>query len=305
LVAAALAPRAIPRPGVVFHLGTHRAGWLADPRFRGVPLFVSRANLAGMRRLPRALTSWAADSGGFTQLHLHGRWTITPAAYVDELRRFREEVGRLLWAAPMDWMCEPEILAKTGKTIDEHQRRTVDSVLALRALAPGVPIIPVLQGWSVVDYWRCQELYDKAGIDLAAEPLVGVGTVCRRQNTAVAERILRTLAHDGLRLHGFGFKTQGLLTCADVLASADSLAWSLAARRAPPFPGHDEPGLGRRTGHQHCNNCPEFALAWRAALLVRLRTPIPEARPRVEPPAPSPFASVAAMFASTALRRAA
>lgn len=292
-VAAMFASHALPRTKALFYLGTHRPAWLADPRFRAVPLFVSRASLASMRRLPRALTRWAADSGGFTQLHLHGRWTITPAAYIAELRRFRDEIGRLAWAAPMDWMCEPEILARTGKTIDEHQRRTVDNLLALRALAPELPIIPVLQGWSVVDYWRCQELYDKAGVDLAAEPLVGVGTVCRRQDTAVAGLILRTLAHDGLRLHGFGFKTQGLLACADVLASADSLAWSYAARREPPWPGHDRPGPGRRAGHKHCNNCPEFALAWREALLDRLDV-------TAAPPAPRrrrPFAAIAEAIA--------
>jgi hypothetical protein len=290
---------------VVFYLGTHRPAWLADPRFRGVPLFVSRASLAGMRRLPRALTRWAADSGGFSELHLHGRWTITPAAYVDELRRYRDEIGRLAWAAPMDWMCEPEILAKTGKTVQQHQRNTVDNLLTLRALAPDLPVIPVLQGWSVVDYWRCQELYDKAGVDLAAEPLVGVGTVCRRQNTMQAGIILRTLAHDRLRLHGFGFKTLGLLDCADVLASADSLAWSFAARREPPLPGHDEPGPGRRAGHKHCNNCPEFALAWRENLLARLRLTAPDVPTHHARPVRSPFAKVAALLAPVALKRAA
>ena len=304
-VAAVLARIVIPRPPVVFYLGTHRPGWLVDPRFRGVPLFVSRASLAGMRRLPRALTRWAADSGGFTELHLHGRWTITPAAYVDELRRFRDEIGRLAWAAPMDWMCEPEILAKTGKTVDQHQRRTVDNLLALRALAPDLPIIPVLQGWSVVDYWRCEELYDKAGVDLRAEPIVGVGTVCRRQNTMQAGTILRTLAHDGLRLHGFGFKTQGLLACADVLASADSLAWSFAARREPPLPGHEQPGPGRRTGHKHCNNCAEFALAWREDLLARLHVTAPDALARPARPARSYFATVAELLAPPAFRRTA
>jgi hypothetical protein len=304
-VAAVLAPHALPKPPVLFYLGTHRPGWLADPRFRCVPLFVSRASLAGMRRMPRALTRWAADSGGFTELHLHGRWTLTPAAYVAELHRFRDEIGRLAWAAPMDWMCEPEILAKTGKTVDQHQRRTVDNLLALRALAPDLPIIPVLQSWSVVDYWRCQELYDKAGVDLAAEPVVGVGTVCRRQNTMQAGLILRTLARDGLRLHGFGFKTHGLLGCADVLASADSLAWSFAARREPPLPGHEEPGPGRRTGHQHCNNCPEFALAWREALLARLRVAARQAPAHPARPGRSPYATVAEVLARPALPRAA
>jgi hypothetical protein len=45
------------------------------------------------------------------------------------------------------------------------------------------------------------------------------------------------------------------------------MAWSDEARRAPPLPGHDEPGPGRRTGHINCANCAEYALAWRERLL--------------------------------------
>jgi hypothetical protein len=38
--------------------------------------------------------------------------------------------------------------------------------------------------------------------------------------------VLATVAAAGLRLHGFGLKTQALQTCAEYLVSADSLAWS-------------------------------------------------------------------------------
>jgi hypothetical protein len=43
-------------------------------------------------------------------------------------------------------MCEPWITAKTGRTVAEHQRRTVDNLVRLRGLAPDLPIIPVVQG---------------------------------------------------------------------------------------------------------------------------------------------------------------
>lgn len=289
--AAALAP--LGRPRVVFYLGTHKPSWLADPRFRGVPLFVSRASLAGRRTLPRAITTWAADSGGFSELHLHGRWTVTPKAYVAEVRRFRDEIGRLAWAAPMDWMCEPAIRAKTGLTVEEHQRRTVANLLELRALAPDLPFIPVLQGWGVAEYWRCQDLYARAGVDLSAEPIVGVGTVCRRQGGMTASGVLHSLAVEGLRLHAFGFKTAGLLANADVLASADSMAWSFGARRRPPMPGHDQPGPGRRAGHKSCANCPEYALAWRKRLLASLGRGAAPALVRIAS-SNSPFARAAA-----------
>lgn len=142
----------------------------------------------------------------------------------------------------------------------------VESV-ELRSIAPDLPFIPVLQGWSVCDYWRCEELYGRAGVDLLAEPLVGVGTICRRQGTGKATTIMSSLAAGGLRLHGFGFKTLGLHACGEHLASADSLAWSETARRAAPLVGHDTPGPGRPKGHINCANCLEYALGWRAELL--------------------------------------
>src|SRR5262249_10265542 len=151
---------------------------------------------------------------------------------------YRDEIGGLRWAAPQDFMCEPYVLAKTGLTIAEHQRRTVASFLDLRDRAPDLPFIPVLQGWTLDDYRRCIELYARVGTDLTRAPVVGLGSVCRRQATAELETITRTLAGLGIRLHGFGVKTGGLDRYGRFLVSADSMAWSFAARRKPPMPGH-------------------------------------------------------------------
>ena len=247
---------------VLFYLGVHKPDWLDSPAFAGQPLFVSRRRLFDRKTFPRAIMRWALDSGGFTELSLHGRWTLSAVDYVADVRRFMREVGRLDWAAPQDWMCEPEMLKKTGLSIAEHQRRTVDNYLRLRDLAPDVPFVPVLQGFKMADYWRCQDIYEAAGVDLASLPLVGVGTLCRRQATDEAQRVLATLSGSGLKLHGFGFKVQGLRRCWNMLTSADSMAWSYHARRRPPLPGHDLPGEGRRTGHKNCANCADFALGW-------------------------------------------
>jgi hypothetical protein len=275
-----------------FLLGTHEPSWLADPRFRNVPLFVSARRLRRYRRLPRAVTSWALDSGGFTELRLHRRWAISAAQYVREVRRWRDEIGSMLWAAPMDWMVEHDVLGDvvailagrgTGLTVAEHQRRTVASVCELRALAPEVWWIPVLQGWTLGDYLDCAERYEHAGIDLVRERLVGVGTMCRRQHLLGAQLILVHLAHCGLRLHAFGLKSEGLEGCERVLASADSLAWSERAKHCPPLPGHDRPGPGRRHGHTHCQNCAEFALRWRARLLREPCVPGLDGYPRLAP----------------------
>ncbi|MEU2585617.1 hypothetical protein ABZ612_22190 [Streptomyces avermitilis] len=241
-----------------FFLGTHQPQWLGTAN---VPLFVSYRRLAARRTLPRAIAPWALDSGGFTELSMYGTWRTTASTYVAAVRRFRDEIGRMAWAAPMDWMCEPWITSLTGLTVSEHQRRTIDNFLHLRGAAPDLPIIPVLQGWELDDYLACADAYERAGVDLAAEPVVGLGSVCRRQATGEAAAIVTTLAAQGLRLHGFGFKTLGLRSCGHSLASADSLAWSYDARRKPPLPGHS---------HKNCANCQPYALNWRTRTLNSL-----------------------------------
>lgn len=245
-----------------FYLGTHMPHWLADPAFRDVPLFVSRRRLIGRQKKVRpAVGSWALDSGGFTELNLHGTWSISTRQYVEEIRRFRSEIGGLEWAAPQDWMCEPFVLARTGLTLEEHQRRTVANLVELRDLAPELPIVPVLQGWTAEDYLRCRDLYAAAGVDLTREPVVGLGTICRRQGTLEAERVVRRLAAEGLRLHAFGAKVTGLVRYADAVASSDSMAWSFNARKHPPLEGHR---------HANCSSCPTWALRWRTRLIDRL-----------------------------------
>ncbi len=129
------------------------------------------------------------------------------------------------------------MLARTGLTVADHQRRTVANLLQLRALWPAelgpCPFVPVLQGWTAADYERCVELYDAAGVDLAGEPIVGLGSVCRRQHTGEIEQLVHVLARLGVALHGFGVKTSGLTRYGHLLTSADSLAWSYAGRRVP------------------------------------------------------------------------
>ena len=118
-------------------------------------------------------------------------------------------VGGLDFAAPQDWMCEPFMIARTGLSVAEHLHRTVGNYLTLRSLAPDLPVIPVVQGWRLADYQACVDLYASAGVDLAALPRVGLGSVCRRQSTAEIAVIVAELGHRGLKLHGFGVKTGG------------------------------------------------------------------------------------------------
>jgi len=244
-----------------FYLGTHQPAWLARA---GVPLFVAHQRLAGQRRLPRAIAPWALDSGGFTQLQKFGRWTFSEHAYVDAVRRYADEIGSLEFAAAMDWMAEPWVreggthggqrFAGTGLTVREHQHRTVDNYLRLRELAPDLPWMPVLQGWTLPEYLDCAQLYAEAGVDLASLPLVGLGSVCRRQATAEIGTIASALAAAEIALHGFGCKVGAMRRYAGHLASADSLAWSRAGR-------HHRPCV--HTGRASESNCLAFARDWR------------------------------------------
>jgi hypothetical protein len=242
---------------VIFYLGTHHPHWLAHA---DVPLFVSRRRLAPRRTLPQALAPWALDSGGFSELSLRGEWSLEAPAYAVEVQRFANEIGSLVWAAPQDWMCEPLVRAKTGLTVAEHQRRTVENFVDLRDRL-GQLVIPVLQGYEMDDYLRCIERYEQAGVALGDEAVVGVGSVCRRSSTGEAALILRRLAAEGLSLHAFGVKGQAAVWLHEALVSCDSMAWSYNARRSEPLPG---------CTHKNCANCMRYAMAWRARFLARL-----------------------------------
>jgi hypothetical protein len=243
---------------VHFYLGTHETSWLER---LDVPLFISHRRLAQRRRLPVARCGWALDSGGFTELEQFGGWKTTVNEYVEATARYAEDIGHLDWAAPMDWMCEPHMLAKTGLSVREHQERTIANYLELRDHGP---FIPVLQGWTLADYERCIDLYGDAGVALADEPTVGVGSVCRRQSTAEIGRIMHTLHEAGICAHGFGVKKEGVARYGRYLTSADSMAWSYRARRSWPLPG---------CTHKSCANCSRFALRWRSELLAPVGRP--------------------------------
>lgn len=239
-----------------FYLGAHHPRWLER---LDVPLFVSHRALS-RRPLPRAVTPWALDSGAFSEISLTGRFETSPADYVAAVRRYRDEVGLLEWAAPQDHMCEPFVLARSSlaSTVQEAQTWTTANYLELRSLDEALPIVPVIQGQTLDDYRRHVEHYARAGVDLDELNLVGIGSVCRRQANDEIGVLVTALAADGLRLHGFGVKTTGVRRYGRYLTSADSLAWSYRGRRIRPCP---------HRGKTSCNNCPAFALEWRDRLL--------------------------------------
>jgi hypothetical protein len=242
----------------MFYLGAHMPSWLTDTPY---PLFVSHRRLVDRhpRTLPRARCRWVLDSGAFTEVAQHHRFTTTPAEYVAAIRRYHDDVGLLEWAAPQDHMCESWVLARSeiANTVAAAQQWTIDNYLTLSALDSPVPIVPVLQGQTVGDYVVHAAMYAAAGIDLEAEPLVGVGSVCRRQATTEITEIIAVLSQSH-RLHGFGVKTTGIARYGSMLTSADSMAWSYRGRRIRPCPRH---------GLTSCANCRHHADEWRANAL--------------------------------------
>jgi hypothetical protein len=193
--------------------------------------FVSVARLR-TRRSDFVVADWIMDSGAFSEVSTHGSYRHDVSEYADQIRRW-STCGNLLAAVAQDWMCEPWIVKRTGLTVAEHQRLTIERYDALLAEATGVLIMPVLQGYTPEDYVRHLELY---GSRLSRGMWVGVGSICKRNGDprAVAA-VLHAIKQQrpDLHLHGFGLKTQALAhpLVRSLLHTADSMAWSFAARR--------------------------------------------------------------------------
>ncbi len=214
----------------MFYVGLHQP---ADAKHFD-RAFISVNRLRG-RKKPIAAPAWIMDSGAFTEIATHGEYRHGVDSYAAEILRWAHPGSGLVCAVSQDYMCEAFILKKTGLTIADHQRLTIERYDALVAAVGGaVEIMPVLQGYTAQDYVDHLHQY---GDRLAHGAYVGVGSVCKR-NTDIGQ-IIHILAsikrvRPDLRLHGFGLKITALSSgvVRDLLFSADSMAWSFAARKA-------------------------------------------------------------------------
>jgi hypothetical protein len=214
---------------VVFYVGVH------DPHMAAfLPrVCLSIKRIARRKRSPIPGNEILVDSGAFSELALHGAYRDSSADYAEQLRRAHQLTPNIIVAVAQDYMCEPFMLAKTGLTIAEHQRLTIERYDELIQEPLPFPIMPVLQGYAPEDYQAHMRAYSER---LSEGMWVGVGSVCKRnarpsEIVAVLSKI-KALRPD-LRLHGFGVKTTSLLDrdVRRMLFSADSMAWSFAARR--------------------------------------------------------------------------
>lgn len=225
-----------------------------------VPMFVSNRRMRKIKKVKPSMGPWVLDSGGFSELAIHGKWTFTREEYAEEIKRYIDCAGNLDWAAPMDWMCEPNMLKKTGKTVEEHQTLTVENFLFLKQEV-GEIVAPVLQGWESDDYLRHIEMYNNYDIVLSEERITGIGSICRRNQTENIVNIVKMLHKENIKMHTFGIKGAALKLVHPLIVSSDSMAWAMRAKYSPPMEGHP---------HKACTSCLEFACIWRNKLLREL-----------------------------------
>lgn len=164
--------------------------------------FIS-VNVIRSRKSPFPAKEWIMDSGAFTTILKHGGYPHPVSEYADQIRRWKDN-GKLLAAVSQDYMCEPHMLEKTGLSIADHQRLTIERYDALIAENTGVYIMPVLQGYHWKDYVSHIRQY---GDRLKPDMWVGVGSVCKRNGNVFAIwKVLGAIKDErpDLRLHGFG-----------------------------------------------------------------------------------------------------
>lgn len=175
---------------------------------------------------------WIMDCGGFTAIS-SGKGHMPAMKYAQQIRRWAT-CGTMLAAVSQDWMCEPFIIAKTGLDVETHQELTMTRYAELKSYIGGEAyLMPVLQGYWPHEYIAHVRRY---GSLLGNRAWVGVGSVCKRNgNPAAILSLLSAIKQErpDVLLHGFGLKTTSLQDARirSYLYSADSMAWSFAARK--------------------------------------------------------------------------
>lgn len=172
------------------------------------------------------------DSGAFTELSTYGHYRHSVGEYAQEVKRLCN-LMTIDACVAQDYMCETFMLEKTGLTIEDHQRLTIERYDELLTHDLPCYVLPVLQGYSPESYIAHIRAY---GDRLAQNAWVGVGSVCKRNSRPEAiAAVLSAIKSErpDLRLHGFGVKLTALKhpVVKSLLYSADSMAWSFHARK--------------------------------------------------------------------------
>ena len=219
---------------------------------------ISRGRFKNDALTPLIDGDWALDSAGFTAMK---RWSEKGpqlgmlGIYPWTLVQYMELAGcaRPAWWAQPDFCVEVEIARDDAARALRIEATTAALEACYRLLASwwlqhGVnwlqPPVPVVQGFFADDYRRsldaALECNARWNALFDAPALIGVGSICRRPVEgresgvlAVVNAIAQNLPA-GTRLHLFGVKSAAMARLAGhpAIASFDSMAWDVRARRA-------------------------------------------------------------------------
>lgn len=161
------------------------------------------------------ITSIAIDSGGFTAAQKWGKYPWTPQQYTDFIRETARDVT-LDFCAVMDYACEREVNRITYHTNRQRIKATIRNETALKALAPDLPWLPVLQGNTIEE--RSIDINLRAKIGLLPTTFAGIGSICGRTPSQAQQAIRFYTQHlPGVKFHPFGIHIQAL--------DADDVYW--------------------------------------------------------------------------------
>lgn len=177
--------------------------------------------------LPPGIHKCGADSGGFVASHIWGEYRYTLSQYVAWLCSWNP-----LWAATMDYCCEPELAVVTK----ERQARTTQNAYAAWKTYRHVPFawVPTIQGLWPEDYRRhakeMKPLLEEMQEAYQDYPhwRVGIGTLCRREDVTIVQAILQAVREvlPGIPFHLWGIKLDALRSIdLTQVISTDSAVW--------------------------------------------------------------------------------
>lgn len=206
------------------------------------------------------------DSGGFHHMmNGTGEYHDTNMEYLEYI--LNHDPHRF---ACRDYPCEPELLDKLGRTVKDHQERTlaehIDMFDAVSGDQLSSKIVSVIQGWNPNQYLsHLDRLRDHGCLGHN----VAIGSICRRnQDQEIAEIILRIreALPPNTNLHAFGVKSNVLQyqEIAKALDSADSAAYDYKVSNVPSE---------RFDGKSYTwRDCARAYLNWRYDLLSTIGT---------------------------------
>jgi len=176
------------------------------------------------------------DSGGYSFMKGKGEYETSDEDYLSYIYEHQPEYFVL-----RDYPCEPDLLKKLGRSVEKHQKMTIEKHIKLLDIFEswGKNIqsqpVPVVQGYEVVDYLNHLDQLKEHGL---IRDYLAIGSLCNRGSPNEIRRIILTIRREissHVKLHGFGVK-KSVLKYSDILESlnsADSLAYDPGGNTIP------------------------------------------------------------------------